>query len=50
MPEKYEWRQKEKELYIPKRKPVIIDVTEFSFITVRSTGSPANPITRSNTV
>ncbi len=39
---KHEWRKKEKALYIPKNQPEIIDVPEFTFITLRGVGSPAN--------
>ncbi|WP_448570064.1 GyrI-like domain-containing protein [Thalassotalea ganghwensis] len=44
MSEKYEWRKKEKKLYIPKQKPEIVEVPEFKFITIKGEGSPAESI------
>ena len=41
MPDKHEWRKKEKYLYLPKEKPEVIDVPAFRFITLRGEGSPA---------
>lgn len=40
MPEKHEWRKKEKALYLPKNKPEIVEVPEFNFITIRGQGNP----------
>ena len=31
--EKYEWKKKEKNLYLPKAKPEIIDIPSFKFFT-----------------
>ncbi|OPX46547.1 hypothetical protein CLTHE_27680 [Clostridium thermobutyricum DSM 4928] len=31
---KHEWRKHEKDIYIPKKKPEIIDVQEFKYITI----------------
>lgn len=41
---KHEWRKKEKSIYLPKAKPVIIDVPEYKFITIKGTGSPDSPL------
>jgi len=38
--EKHEWRKKEKQFYIPKNKPEVIDVPEFKFISLRGEGNP----------
>lgn len=38
---KYEWRKKEKAIYLPKNQPEIVDVPEFKFITIEGEGSPA---------
>ena len=40
MPQKHEWRKLEKQFYIPKNKPEVIDVLEFKFITLRGEGNP----------
>lgn len=37
---KYEWRKADKELYLPKAKPVVIDVGSFSFFMVSGEGNP----------
>lgn len=39
---KHEWRKLEKEYYLPKNKPVIINVPTFKFITIEGEGSPQN--------
>ncbi len=44
MPDKYEWRKREKELYIPKNRPEIVEVPEFKFITLHGEGSPADEL------
>jgi len=41
--EKHEWRKKEKELYLPRQKPVFINVPPFNFITISGKGNPNNP-------
>ncbi len=41
MPVKYEWRKKEKALYLPKNRPEVVDVPEFTLITIEGDGSPA---------
>ena len=35
---KYEWRKKEKELYLPKDKPVLITVPEQKFLMISGKG------------
>ncbi|NMM47609.1 GyrI-like domain-containing protein [Marinigracilibium pacificum] len=40
--EKHEWRKSEKQFYLPKTKPEIIDVPAFKFITISGQGSPEN--------
>ena len=37
---KHEWRKHEKKLYIPGSEPVIIDVPEMKFFTVKGEGNP----------
>ncbi|MEO0470334.1 MAG: GyrI-like domain-containing protein [Bacteroidota bacterium] len=37
---KHEWRKAEKNLYLPKRKPEVIDVPTFQFITIKGAGNP----------
>lgn len=37
---KHEWRKKEKNYYIPKAKPGIVDVEEFKFIQIKGAGNP----------
>ncbi|MCL1045334.1 GyrI-like domain-containing protein [Shewanella electrodiphila] len=44
MQHKYEWRKKEKALYLPKNQPEIIDVPDVNFITIQGEGSPADSI------
>ena len=39
---KHEWRKKEKNIYLPKPKPEIIDVPEFQFLTIAGEGNPNN--------
>lgn len=39
---KYEWRKKEKELYLPKAEPVIVQVPKFKFFTIEGKGDPNN--------
>ena len=45
---KYEWRKKEKNIYLPQNKPEIIDIPEFNFITIEGEGSPAESIFTDN--
>lgn len=37
---KHEWRKHKKDIYIPKKKPEIIDVQEFKYITITGKGNP----------
>ncbi|KRK64677.1 hypothetical protein FC72_GL002085 [Companilactobacillus tucceti DSM 20183] len=37
---KYEWRKQEKNLYLPKQKPVVLDIPEQSFISLPGQGDP----------
>jgi len=37
---KHEWRKKEKEIYLPKNKPVIIQIPEYKYFTIEGTGNP----------
>lgn len=39
---KHEWRKKEKEIYLPKTRPGIINVPEFKFLTIEGEGNPNN--------
>ncbi|MBT5419483.1 MAG: hypothetical protein HOK80_01225 [Candidatus Cloacimonetes bacterium] len=37
---KHEWRKREKEVYLPKNKPIIIQIPEYKFFTIEGTGNP----------
>jgi len=37
---KKEWRKQEKELYLPKNKPCVIDIPEITFVTIKGVGNP----------
>lgn len=37
---KYEWRKKEKEYYIPKEKPQIVEIPSFKYLTIKGQGNP----------
>jgi len=37
---KYEWRKKEKDSYLPKAKPELVDVPEYKFVTIAGEGNP----------
>jgi hypothetical protein len=37
---KYEWRKKEKEIYLPPNKPVLIDIPKYKYFTIRGNGNP----------
>jgi len=39
---KYEWRKKEKGIYLPKDKPEIIILPSFKFFTIKGNGNPNN--------
>lgn len=38
--QKHEWRKKEKQYYLPKPKPEVIDVPTFNFATISGAGNP----------
>jgi len=40
---KYEWRKKEKELYLAKNKPQIINVPPFKYFSINGEGNPNDP-------
>lgn len=40
---KHEWRKKEKQIYIPKVTPELIEIPEFNFFTIEGEGNPNNP-------
>lgn len=37
---KHEWRKKEKEIYLPKAKPELINIPKYKFITISGEGNP----------
>ena len=37
---KHEWRKKEKEYYVPKEKPQLVEIPEFKFFTLEGKGNP----------
>ena len=37
---KHEWRKKEKAVCLPKKKPKIIDIPEYQFVTIEGEGNP----------
>jgi len=37
---KYEWRKKEKDIYLPKNKPEVIEVPTLQFLTIAGEGNP----------
>lgn len=37
---KYEWRKKEKAIYLPKAKPELIDIPAYKYITITGKGNP----------
>lgn len=37
---KYEWRKEEKELYLPKKQPVFLDVPKMCYLTIDGEGDP----------
>ncbi|MCB9206544.1 MAG: GyrI-like domain-containing protein [Ignavibacteriales bacterium] len=41
---KHEWRKHEKEIYLPKNKPINIEIPEFNFFTIEGKGNPNNEI------
>lgn len=39
---KKEWRKHEKNIYLPKSKPVLIEIPKFNYFTIRGSGNPNN--------
>lgn len=39
---KHEWRKKEKQYYIPKTKPEVVNIESFKFIQIKGSGNPNN--------
>jgi hypothetical protein len=39
---KYEWRKKERELYLPKAEPTLVEVPKFKYFTITGKGNPNN--------
>lgn len=37
---KHEWRKHEKQFYLPKNKPEVIEIPEFKFLTIDGAGNP----------
>lgn len=37
---KHEWRKKEKNIYLPKNKPEIVEIPEFGYFTIEGQGNP----------
>ncbi|MDF2000175.1 hypothetical protein [Peribacillus frigoritolerans] len=37
---KYEWRKREKNLYIPKQKPELVSIPEQKFFLIKGKGNP----------
>ena len=37
---KHEWRKKEKDVYLPKNKPAIIQIPEYKYFTIKGSGNP----------
>jgi len=37
---KHEWRKKEKGVYLPKNKPEVIDIPEYTYLTIEGEGNP----------
>lgn len=37
---KHEWRKHEKEFYMPKEKPVLVEIPKFKFFTIKGQGNP----------
>jgi hypothetical protein len=40
---KYDWKKAEKQFYLPKAKPEVIDVPKFKFFTIEGQGNPNDP-------
>ena len=39
---KYEWKKKEKDMYLPKAKPILITIPKFRFIVIEGVGNPGS--------
>ena len=39
---KVEWRKSEKQYYLPKNKPEVIEIPSFKFLTIEGEGKPGN--------
>jgi hypothetical protein len=37
---KHEWRKKEKNIYLPKNKPEVVEIPEFGYFTIEGKGNP----------
>ncbi len=37
---KHEWRKKEKEVYLPKKKPQLVDIEQYNYIIISGEGNP----------
>ena len=37
---KYEWRKKEKEIYLPPNRPVLVDIPQYKYFTIKGNGNP----------
>ncbi len=40
---KYEWRKQEKDIYLPPKKPVLVDIPQCKYVTLTGTGNPNSP-------
>ncbi len=41
---KHEWRKLEKEIYIPKNKPEVVDIPAFKYFSIQGEGNPNSDI------
>ena len=41
---KHEWKKKEKDIYMPPKKPVVVDIKAFNYFTIDGAGNPNSPI------
>lgn len=39
---KYEWRKRDKELYLPKQEPIILKIPKMNYVVISGTGEPGN--------
>ena len=40
---KSEWRKQEKQFYLPKKEPLVIDIPAFKYVAIRGAGNPNDP-------